>query len=524
MKLIFTLVLVFSFVYRGTVLSNCGSGVHEHDPVTLLGPSRSVTCTWSLAVDKLIQCPVLSCYVPGEIDIFLLPLMCISVLQDSFLHTETSLIHLVNPNIDDVKSTCNVKRKCFILLLLLLSGNVQPNPGPCLKNISTPDEFRARSGLGILHLNVRSLLPKIDTIKIWIQKTETDILVLSETWLNKSVSDQDIFINGYNVFRCDRPRKGGGVAIYIKNKFHATVLSSVSITKQYEFLALKLEFQRSQSLTVMGCYRPPSACSEALSSLNNCVSGLNSGEIVLVGDLNLDWLSSASDGLKSICDAFILSQLIDSPTRPNIKYPLRSSLLDLIMTNAPHRYTDIGVFGNDLSDHCAIAVVRNAKLPKTKPQILLKRDLKHFHEQAFLHDLSNFDWERISLLDDVELAWNFFHMEFLKLINKHAPLRTFRIKGRKNRWFSTEIGNLLKERDIAWAKARKTKVEVDSIIFRQLRNKCTSLIKKAKSEFYLSETTKNLNDPRKFWNVVRSASGAMPSTELPNYMVKGSVN
>ncbi|KAK0133577.1 hypothetical protein N1851_030903 [Merluccius polli] len=195
--------------------------------------------------------------------------------------------------------------------------NVQPNPGPFLKNISTLDEFRARSGLGILHLNVRSLLPKIDTIKIWVQTTETDILVLSETWLNKSVSDKDICINGYNVFRCDRPKKGGGVAIYIKNKFHATLLSSISISKQFEFLALKLDFQQGKSVTVMGCYRPPSACSEALSSLNNCVSGLNSGE--LVGDLNLDWLSSASDGLKSICDSLNLSQLIDSPTRPNIK-------------------------------------------------------------------------------------------------------------------------------------------------------------------------------------------------------------
>jgi len=67
-------------------------------------------------------------------------------------------------------------------------------------------------------------------------------------------------------------------------------------------------------------------------------------------------------------------------------------------------------------------------LPRTKPQIL-ERDFKHFHEQAFLHDLSNFEWKGISLLDDVELAWKFFHDEFLKLINKHVLLRKFRIKG-----------------------------------------------------------------------------------------------
>ena len=82
----------------------------------------------------------------------------------------------------------------------------------------------------------------------------------------------------------------------------------------------------------------------------------------------------------------------------------------------------------------------------------------------------------------------------------------------------------LKKRDLAWARARKSKLEADRIIFCQLRNKCTSLIKKAKSEYYISETTKNLNNPRKFWNVVRSVSDTTSSTELPNFLVKDSVH
>ena len=53
------------------------------------------------------------------------------------------------------------------MLLLLLSGNVESNPGPetpgkCL----TPTDFKSRSGLGIIHINVRSLLLKLDMIKI----------------------------------------------------------------------------------------------------------------------------------------------------------------------------------------------------------------------------------------------------------------------------------------------------------------------------------------------------------------------
>lgn len=49
-----------------------------------------------------------------------------------------------------------------------------------------------------------------------------------------------------------------------------------------------------------------------------------------------------------------------------------------------------------------------------------------------------------------------------------------------------------------WAKAQKTKIEADWVIFHQLCNKCTSLNKKAKSEVYLSATSKNCNDPKTF--------------------------
>lgn len=146
-----------------------------------------------------------------------------------------------------------------------------------------------------------------------------------------------------------------------------SILSSVSLSKQFELLALKLDFAQDQSITVMGCHRPPSACNEALSSLSDIIARFNMSELVLVGDLNLDWLTSASNSLKSVCDSFNLAQLIHSPTRPYAKQPTRSLLIDLIITNVPHKYTGVGIFANDLSDHCAIATVRNAKLPKTKP-------------------------------------------------------------------------------------------------------------------------------------------------------------
>lgn len=64
----------------------------------------------------------------------------------------------------------------------------------------------------------------------------------------------------------------------------------------------------------------------------------------------------------------------------------------------------------------------------------------------------------------------------------------------------------------------------DWISFDQRRNKCTSQMKKSKSGFYLAGTNKNLNNPKMFWRVDSSPSGAVFSDELPKPLVKESVN
>lgn len=72
-----------------------------------------------------------------------------------------------------------------------MSGDIEPNPGPtppCI-NLPTPSNFKERNGLGFLHMNDRSLVPKMDLVRVSVSTSDPDVLVLSETWLKKSVSD-----------------------------------------------------------------------------------------------------------------------------------------------------------------------------------------------------------------------------------------------------------------------------------------------------------------------------------------------
>ena len=126
---------------------------------------------------------------------------------------------------------CNPRSRLAIILLLLLSGNVQSNPGP---DILTPAELSSQSGMKFLHMNVRSLLPKLDFVNIWIKSADPDGFMLSETCLKISITDKNIGINGYNVFSADGKSNGGGVAVYVKDKFVTVVLTSVTKPKQFE--------------------------------------------------------------------------------------------------------------------------------------------------------------------------------------------------------------------------------------------------------------------------------------------------
>ena len=78
---------------------------------------------------------------------------------------------------------------------------------------------QASSGLCIAHLNCRSFLSHKDEIVQLICTLHVDVLTLSETWLDDAVPDGEVMPAGfdYSLFRQDRHRHGGGIAIIISN-------------------------------------------------------------------------------------------------------------------------------------------------------------------------------------------------------------------------------------------------------------------------------------------------------------------
>ena len=66
--------------------------------------------------------------------------------------------------------------------------------------------------IGSFHIN--SLGNKFSEVMEWIQAFE--ILTIQETKLDKSFPDSQFAIDGYNMFRRDRKKVGGGILVYIR--------------------------------------------------------------------------------------------------------------------------------------------------------------------------------------------------------------------------------------------------------------------------------------------------------------------
>ena len=80
-------------------------------------------------------------------------------------------------------------------------------------------------GLHLIHLNINSLLPKIEELRFVAKSTSAAVIGICESKLDASVLDQEISIDNYNILHCDRNRHGRGVACYIRNDLSYNILS-----------------------------------------------------------------------------------------------------------------------------------------------------------------------------------------------------------------------------------------------------------------------------------------------------------
>ena len=227
----------------------------------------------------------------------------------------------------------------FLFLILLMSEDIEKNPGP-----------KENNNLSFLHWNLNSLAvhnyEKFLALQAFNSLHKYDIICLSETFLDSTFNDQDLDFNGYKILRADHPDdvKMGGVCVYYKQSHPLRIFNIFNLN---EYLVFEVQHM-NQICIIVTLYRSPSQSSnefdyfllEFETLIDNIYNYDNNASIMILGDFNAkhsSWKpddSESDEGIRidAITSSYGLSQLISDPTHI---LGNSSSCIDLIFTNNP---------------------------------------------------------------------------------------------------------------------------------------------------------------------------------------------
>ena len=197
------------------------------------------------------------------------------------------------------------------------------------------------------HINISSLRHKLFVVRKLVQDYCLDVLAVTETWLDSSVLDSEVSLDGFTLFRKDRTcspycscskdvpcSKHGGVVIYARTSL-GFVQDSGSTDERVESLWLRSHKRTRKQAFFLGCvYRPPSESSAYWEILADTMAKLQGEGIVLVGDLNVDFMTPGTSSFANLKNHILLPyDLTNHITVPTRLTPASATAFDCILSN-----------------------------------------------------------------------------------------------------------------------------------------------------------------------------------------------
>jgi len=266
------------------------------------------------------------------------------------------------------------------LALLLLSGDVEANPGP-----PTSADF-----ITFGSFNIRSVNSKAALVQDIIRDNNIDFLALQETWIptdSHPAIKLDSAPPGFVISHVHRslvaggPSRGGGLALIHRDHYKVRPLDLHFQPSTFELQSAVISTVTPQILLV-NIYQPhsppKSAFSDELSTLLSIAAAESSARLVLCGDLNCP----GDDGtINSNLDEVLVScglmQLVLQPTRD-------ANLLDIVATSDPGVVQDVHVvYCTDVSDHRLVVARIQSRHPPPPVVQFTYRDLKRLNHAKF---------------------------------------------------------------------------------------------------------------------------------------------
>ena len=386
-------------------------------------------------------------------------------------------------------------------------------------------------GISSLFLNLDGNATNFDLLSLKVQEMSHKFPIIGLAETNTDPCNKDLYIiEGYTSFyqtTAANKRKGTGVALYISNKFNATIDQSLSQSSpELETLFVKIPIG-PKAITVGVAYRPPNGnFDQYMRDLKLIYDALPNDSVYLMGDFNID-LHLTSDKSSQEFEEFIMSSstfpLISLPThcQPNC----RKTCIDNILTSSVDRVVASGVIRDSTSNHSFVYQFSNFKIESADDG----EDVTQFFDfstrkiDKFIseleHDLSSN--EPLNFTEFIEY-YNSKINEVFRLASPKVSKRT----RKANPWITEGLINSIQTKHKLYDDFKKSKSKElpggDQRLykkFRDFRRTLRHAITRAKYDLYSNRISECSGDMKKTWSIINEVRGKRKGSLRPKFII-----
>jgi ribonucleases P/MRP protein subunit RPP40 len=352
-----------------------------------------------------------------------------------------------------------------------------------------------------VYFNARSLVKKTDWLEALKDSLDPDIIGITETWCNDNISDAELAISGYDMFRRDRigTTRGGGVLLYVRSSLNAT---AVALKAEGEQVCCSILNEKRDELVICVCYRSSNRLlfNNNSKTVREAIIELQNKNLLLVGDFNypdINWMDGTchntdSEQFITCLEDCFLTQHVMAPTRGE-------NCLDLVITRDPDIVNQIDVvdtFCN--SDHNIITF--NVKFSNNvEAERRGTYDYNKADFEGMRSELSHLNWSGLwkgRTKDD----WETFSSKLLTLQHKHVPYKKRSVKRKKAIWINHKAIKAVVHKRKMYTKYRN----VDHPAYIKASRAAKKSLRNARQSFETKLAQKVKEDTKSFYSYVRS--------------------
>ena len=192
----------------------------------------------------------------------------------------------------------------------------------------------SKSEIKCVCLNARSIINKKTELNIMVDDIKPHIIGITESWANNDITNAELGLEGYVMFRKDRiGRRGGGVLLYIKDTIPAY---EVQLQEEADCNdAIWCNLVTGHTTVIIGVvYRCPNITKQNNEKIHNAINEVSKGDCIIMGDFNhgnIKWDTLHSTGVE---DSTFLCLVQDNFLTQHVLEPTRAArVLDIVLSS-----------------------------------------------------------------------------------------------------------------------------------------------------------------------------------------------